>query len=453
MRASDIIRKKRDGQELTAEEIGFFVNGVVRDEIPEYQASALLMAICLRGMTDEETAALTEAMLGSGSTINLGGITGIKADKHSTGGVGDKTSIVLGPLMATMGIKVPMVSGRALGHTGGTLDKLESIPGFRTELSVEEFRENLKTVGFSVMGQTDDIAPADRELYALRDVTATVESIPLIASSIMSKKLAEGIDGLVLDVKTGSGAFMKGIEEARALARTMVNIGNRMGVRTVALITDMEQPLGKTVGNSLEIKECIAALRGKGSRDLMELTLTLAAWMLSIADCIGDEVPLRKISGQTMKKYRDEIMDFVEKGDAFKKFVEFIDAQHGDPEVAFKPAGLPGADYVREVRADRDGYIRRLDAEAVGTASMLLGAGRTRAEDTVDPAAGIILNKKTGDRVSAGEPIAMLHTNDEGLFTDAEEEFLSGVEIGERETARRKLIHEVVMPQGPGAQV
>jgi pyrimidine-nucleoside phosphorylase len=446
MRAYDIIRKKRDGQELTAGEIGFFVNGIVRDEIPEYQASALLMAICLRGMTDEETANLTEAMLRSGSTINLDGLTGIKADKHSTGGVGDKTSIVLGPLMATMGIKVPMVSGRALGHTGGTLDKLESIPGFRTDLSAEEFRENLRTVGFSVMGQTDDIAPADRELYALRDVTATVESIPLIASSIMSKKLAEGIDGLVLDVKTGSGAFMKGIEEARALARAMVNIGNRMGVLTVALITDMEQPLGKTVGNSLEIKECIAALRGKGSRDLMELTLTLATWMLGIADSIGEEVPLRKMNAQTAKKYRDEITDFVEKGDAFKKFVEFVDAQHGNPEVAFKPAELPRADYVREVRADRDGYIRRLDAEAVGTASMLLGAGRTRAEDTVDPSAGIILNKKTGDRVKAGEPIAMLHANDEGLFTDAEEEFLSGLEIGQRETARRKLIHEVVMP-------
>ncbi|GAB4387301.1 MAG: pyrimidine-nucleoside phosphorylase [Thermodesulfovibrionales bacterium] len=446
MRAYDIIRKKRDGEELSKEEIGFFINGVVRDEIPNYQASAFLMAVCLKGMTDAETIALTEAMLRSGTVLDLGSVSGVKVDKHSTGGVGDKTSIIVAPLMAAMGIKVPMVSGRALGHTGGTLDKLESIPGFRTGLSVEEFKRNVSELGASIMGQTDDLAPADRELYALRDVTATVESVPLIASSIMSKKLAEGVDGLVLDVKTGSGAFMAGMDEARALARTLVNIGNAMGVRTVALITDMDQPLGKTVGNSLEIKECVAALRGKGPRDLMEVTLTLSAWMLSLADSLTEDVPLARMTGETLKRYKDEMMDFIEKGDAFKKFVELVDAQGGDPEVAFKPALLPGADYIKEIRADRDGYVTRLDARAVGTASMLLGAGRTRAEDEVDPAAGIILVKKVGDRVKQGEPVAMLHTNDEGLFYDAEEEFLAGFEIGEREKAKKKLIREIVMP-------
>lgn len=446
MRAYEIIRKKRDGGELTREEITFFINGVVWGKVPDYQASAFLMAVYLRGMTDTETVALTEAMLRTGKVLDLGDVTGVKVDKHSTGGVGDKPSIILAPVIAAMGVKVPMVSGRALGHTGGTLDKIESIPGLRTDLSVEEFRQNLKDVGFSIMGQTEELAPADRKLYGLRDATATVESIPLIASSIMSKKLAEGIGGLVLDVKTGSGAFMKTPEEARALARAMVNIGNSMGVRTMALVTDMSEPLGRTVGNALEIKECIAALRGKGAKDLMELTLTLVAWMLNMADSLSEETPLQMMSPQTLNKYKNEALDFIEKGDAFKKFVEFVDAQHGDPETAFTPARLPKAPLVREIKAARDGFIKKLDAASVGEASMLLGAGRKRAEDSIDHGAGIILNRKVGQKVRAGEQVAALYASDEGLFDGAEEAFLGGLEIGDREPARRGLLREVILP-------
>jgi pyrimidine-nucleoside phosphorylase len=446
MRAYEIIRKKRDGEELTKGEISFFMDGVVREEVPDYQASAFLMAVYLKGMTEAETVSLTEAMLRSGKVLDLGDVTGVKVDKHSTGGVGDKPSIILAPVMAAMGVKVPMISGRGLGHTGGTLDKLESIPGLKTDLSEEEFRDNLKEVGFSIMGQTGELAPADRKLYGLRDVTATVESVPLIASSIMSKKLAEGAGGLVLDVKTGSGAFMKTLEEARALARAMVNIGNSMGVRTMALVTDMSEPLGRTVGNALEIKECISALRGKGAKDLMDLTLTLIAWMLNMADSLSEETPLGMMSPQTLNKYKNEALDFIEKGDAFKKFVEFIDAQHGDPEAAFAPASLPNAPLSREIKAERDGFVKRLDALAVGMASMLLGAGRSKAGEAIDPGAGIILNKKVGEPVKAGEQIAALYASDEGLFRDAEEAFLSGFETGDREPARRALVREVILP-------
>jgi pyrimidine-nucleoside phosphorylase len=441
MRAYDVIRKKREGNELTSKEISF----ILSPDVPDYQVSAFLMAVYLKGMTDKETVALTRAMMHSGTVLDLGGISAPKVDKHSTGGVGDKTSIILAPLMATMGVKVPMISGRGLGHTGGTLDKLESMPGLRTDITADEFMENVKTVGMSIMGQSEDLVPADRRLYGLRDVTATVESIPLIASSIMSKKLASGIGGLVLDVKTGAGAFMKSLKDAEELARTMVKIGNSMGVMTAAVITDMQQPLGKTVGNSLELKECISALRGGGGKDLMEVTLTLAAWMLNITDALSEEVPLKKMSGQTIKKYIHETMDFLDKGDAFKKFVEFVDAQHGDPEAAFTPGLLPSAAFTRHIKAEKDGAIRRLDAEAVGTASMLLGAGRKKAGDTVDHSAGIILNRKMGDEVKAGEPVAMLHSNDEALFKDAEDVFLSGLEIGKREKAARRLIHKVIM--------
>jgi pyrimidine-nucleoside phosphorylase len=446
MRAYEVIRKKREGGELTKEEITFFINGVAGGGVPDYQASAFLMAVYLKGMTDAETVALTEAMLGTGKVLDLGDVTGVKVDKHSTGGVGDKPSIIVAPVMAAMGVKVPMVSGRGLGHTGGTLDKLESIPGLRTDLSVEEFRQNLKDVGFSIMGQTEELAPADRKLYALRDATATVESIPLIASSIMSKKLAEGTGGLVLDVKVGSGAFMKTPEEARALARAMVNIGNSMGVRTMALVTDMSEPLGRTVGNALEIKECIAALRGKGARDLMELALTLIAWMLNMADSLSEETPLEMMSAQTLSKYKNEALDFIEKGDAFKKFVEFVDAQHGDPETAFTPARLPKAPLTREIKAGRDGFIKTLDAASVGEASMLLGAGRKMAEDSIDHGAGIILSRKVGQKVRAGEQVAALYASQEGLFDEAEEAFLRGLEIGDREPAKRGLVREVLLP-------
>lgn len=444
MRTQDIIRKKRDNGELGGEEIDFFVSGLAGGAIPDYQASAFLMAVYLNGMTEAETVSLTRAMLQSGATLSTGGVSGPKVDKHSTGGVGDKTSIILAPLVAAMGIRVPMVSGRALGHTGGTLDKLEAVPGLRTSLSPEEALRNLREPGFFIMGQTADIAPADRKLYALRDVTATVESIPLIAASIMSKKLAEGLDGLVLDVKTGSGAFMKTREDARALAGAMVNIGNSMGVKTVALITDMDQPLGRTVGNSLEIKECISALRGRGAEDLMDLTLTLAAWMLNIGDAVSEESELSPLTDFAMRNYRHEAMEYLEKGDAFRKFVEFMDAQGGDPEAAFKPASLPMAPETLQIKAGRGGYIQRLDAGAVGAASMLLGAGRERAEDAVDPAAGIVLNKKVGDKVEAGEPVAMFHFNDSKRANEAEEAFRLGLEIGDRDVAKRPLVLDVI---------
>jgi pyrimidine-nucleoside phosphorylase len=446
MQAHDIIRKKRDGGTLTREEIDFLIDGHLKDEVPDYQMSAFLMAVCLKGMDNAETVALTETMLRSGTVLDLKDITGTKVDKHSTGGVGDKTSIILAPLMAAMGLKVPMLSGRGLGHTGGTLDKLDSIPGLRTEIPVEEFQLNLKDPGFSIMGQTGEIAPADRKLYALRDVTATVESIPLIAASIMSKKLAEGAEGLVLDVKVGRGAFMKTLKDARALAKTMVNIGNSMGVRTVAVITNMDEPLGKTVGNALEIKECITALHGTWARDLKEVTMTLAAWMLTMADSLTEEVPLKSMNTQTKKRYINEAIDFIEKGDAFKKFVEFVDAQHGDPETAFKPAELPSAKETKQLLAEKEGYLRVLDAAAVGKASMLLGAGRQKADDEIDPAAGIILTRKTGDYVKAGEPLAMFHYGERARLDEATEAFLSGVEISPDEPSIRKLIHEVVMP-------
>jgi pyrimidine-nucleoside phosphorylase len=445
MRAQDIIKKKRDGGKLSSEELKFFIDGIVEGAIPDYQGSALLMAVFLNGMDDEETVSLTRAMMDSGETLALEGVIGPKVDKHSTGGVGDKPSIILAPLLATMGIKVPMVSGRGLGHTGGTLDKLESISGLRTDIVQEELREHLKNPGLFMIGQTEGLAPADKKLYALRDVTATVESIPLIASSIMSKKLAEGVQGLLLDVKTGSGAFMKEPEQAMKLARTMVDIGNSMGVKTAALITDMDQPLGKTVGNALEIKECISVLKGRGSGDLMELTMILAAWMLNIADAISEETEVKKMNKPTLGKYQREAMEFIDKGDAFKKFVEFIDAQHGDPEVAFTPALLPSASATKHITSEREGFIRKLDAESVGTAAMMLGAGRVRVEDTIDHAAGIILNKKVGDYVKAGEPVAQFHYNNEDLLKDAEDAFRSGLEIGPRETATRPLVLGIVM--------
>jgi pyrimidine-nucleoside phosphorylase len=450
VRIPDIIRKKRDGNRLTDEEITFFISGVTDGSIPDYQASALLMATFLIGMTDEETVSLTKAMIRSGSTLDTRHIPGMKIDKHSTGGVGDKTSIILAPLMAAMGTRVPMISGRGLGHTGGTLDKLEAIPGFRTDLSLEESLEQLGTVGCFVAGQTQALVPADRRLYALRDVTATVDSVPLIATSVMSKKLAEGLDGLVLDVKTGAGAFMRELDDARRLARLMVKIGMSFGVTTVAVITDMEQPLGKTVGNALELKECVSALRGKGAPDLMEVTLTLAAWMLNVADAVSEGLPPRRMNDFSMRSYRHEVMEFIDRGDAFRKFLELVDAQDGEAEALLRPAALPSATETHQVVAEQDGHIRSLDGEAVGKASMLLGAGRARAGDTVDPAAGIILNKKVGDTVEKGEPVAMLHTSDSRALPDAAETFLSGMEIGDREKAPRPLVHEVIIEEPVG---
>lgn len=446
MRAQDIIRKKRDGGELSEQEIEFLIRGVASGDVPDYQAAAFLMAVYFQGATDEETVALTKAMMHSGQVLDLGDVKSPRVDKHSTGGVGDKPSIILAPLLAAMDVKVPMVSGRGLGHTGGTLDKLESIPGMKTALSIEEFKATLNSVGAAMMGQTGQMVPADRKLYALRDVTATVESIPLIASSIMSKKLAEDIEGLVLDVKTGAGAFMQSLEDARRLARTMVRIGSSMGVKTVALITSMEQPLGRTVGNALEIKECITALKGKWSEDLKALILTLAAWMLNVGDCVSEEVDVRPMKDFALRSQKHDAMEYIERGDAFKKFVELVDAQGGNPEVAFKPNMLPTASRTKPVLSPSEGFIRKLNARAVGEASMLLGAGRSRMEDSIDPASGIILNRKVGDSVRAGEPVAMLHYNDDAALAQAEEAFLSALEIGKQEAGVSPLIMETITP-------
>ncbi len=446
MRAVDLIKKKRDGGELHKEEISFLISGHLAGAIPDYQMAAFLMAVYHKGMTEPETIALASAMLDTGRKVDLSGISGVKVDKHSTGGVGDKTSIILAPLMAAMGMKMPMIVGRGLGHTGGTLDKLASIPGFRTDLSIEEFRECIATVGCAIMGQSEEIAPSDRRLYALRDCTSTVESIPLIAASVMSKKLSEGIDALLLDVKTGSGAFMEDIHDARALARLMVNIGNSMGVKTIALITDMSAPLGRAVGNSLEIKECISALKGACAPDLFELTLTLAAWMAHLSDSVSEETEPQRLGEHIIKKYKDEVRDYMDHGDAFAKLLEMIDAQHGNPESAFNPSLFPKAVNLKPVLSPWTGYVRKLDARSVGHASMLLGAGRSRMEDGIDLAAGIVLGKKPGDPVKAGEPLAVLHTNRPGTLTEAEHVFLSGVEIGDREPARPRIVFEAVLP-------
>ena len=445
MRIYDIIRKKRDKAELIDAEIDFFIKGLISGSCSGPQASALLMAIFLNGMSEAETVSLTRAMLASGPTLDSEGIPGLKIDKHSTGGVGDKTSIILAPLLAAMGVRVPMISARALAHTGGTLDKIETIAGLNTTLKPDEMTGLLKDIGMFIAGQTEEIAPADRILYALRGSTATVESIPLIAASIMSKKLSEGLDGLVLDVKTGSGAFMENIEDARALARTMISIGNSMGVKTIAVITDMDQPLGRTVGNALEIKECISALRGRWADDLKELTLNLGARILQMNDALAEDAELGRMTEFTRRSYVHESMEFMEKGDVFKKFVEFVDAQGGDPEVVFNPSTLPSASHIHEINADASGVIRHLDAKAVGTSAMLLGAGRKAQGDEIDPAAGIILNRKRGAQVEQGDIIALLHTNDPALTKDAEEAFRAGLVISDREVAPRPLIHEVLM--------
>ncbi len=445
MRAYDLIKKKRDGSYLSKEEIGFLITKYLSNEIPDYQMSSFLMAVYFNGMTDNETAALTETMLLSGNRIDLSGISEAKVDKHSTGGVGDKTSIILAPLIAAMNVKVPMIAGRGLGHTGGTIDKLESIPNLRTNLSLNEFKDTVKNVGFSIIGATDELAPADKKIYNLRDATATVESIPLIAASIMSKKLASGIEGLVLDVKFGSGAFMKTIQDARLLAKMMVNIGNSMGIRTVAIITDMSQPLGKTVGNGLEIKECISALRGKMSEDLKEVVLTLGSWMVYVADCVIEDVKISKLPEHVIIRYKSELMDFIEKGDAFKKFVEFIDAQGGEPEIAFKPNLIPPAGKIKQVLLPSKGYIQTMDAEKVGLASMLLGAGRQAQGDKIDVSAGIIINKKVGDYITTDEPVALLHYNDDSRIKEAEGMFLSAIEIGEIPPDKKPVIIDTVI--------
>jgi pyrimidine-nucleoside phosphorylase/thymidine phosphorylase len=398
VRAYEIIHAKREGRPLAPEAIAALVDGFTRGEVPDYQMAAFCMAVFFRGMDDGEVAALTRAMLESGEVLDLSDVPGAKVDKHSTGGVGDKVSLALAPLAAACGVKVPMISGRGLGHTGGTLDKLEAIPGFRVDLPVERFREIVRGVGACLIGQTARLAPADRKLYALRDVTATVESIPLIAASIMSKKLAEGIDGLVLDVKVGSGAFMKSPADARTLARTLAAIGRSMGKRVTALLTSMEEPLGCAVGNALEVAEAVETLRGGGPEDLREVTVALTAEMLLLGGVA--EAPAAA---------RAAVEGAIADGRGLSKLAEIVSAQGGDPEAIRDPARLPRAPSVRDVPAPASGFVRAIDAEAIGLASVALGAGRARVDDRIDPAVGIVVHRKVEDRVERGEPLCTIH--------------------------------------------
>ena len=433
-RAIDVIRKKRDGGELSRGEIDYLVNSYTVGDIPDYQISAWLMAVLWRGMTRAETAALTDAMLRSGEVLDLSSLAAKKVDKHSTGGVGDKTSLVLAPLAAAAGVAVPMISGRGLGHTGGTLDKLEAIPGFNVNLPVAEFRRVLESCSCAMIGQTAEIAPADRKLYALRDVTGTVESPYLICASIMSKKLAEGIDALVLDVKTGSGAFMKNEKDAAFLAELMVETGERMGKQVVALITDMDQPLGCMIGNALEVVEVVEVLRGEGPQDLRDLCLELSGWMLhlgGVADTVADG-----------KKQSERL---IASGKALERFRKMVELQSGDPRTIDDPKKLPQARKTTMVSSPRNGYLASLQCEQVGTACVILGGGRERKEDSVDPAVGIVLHKKVGDAVSAGEPLATIHYNTESRANRAKQLLTESYRIADAPAReKRPLIHRVI---------
>jgi len=433
MRAVDVIMKKRDGGALSREEIRFFVDGVTAGTLPEYQTSALLMAVLLRGMTAGETAWLTDAMVHSGIRVDLRDIPGVKVDKHSTGGVGDKTSLILAPLAAACGVPVPMMSGRGLGHTGGTLDKLEAIPGFRVNLSLEDMKAALVRTRCAMIGQTAQIAPADKKLYALRDVTGTVESIPLISASIMSKKIAEGIDALVLDVKTGSGAFMKTEADSRRLAESLVSIGNASGVRTEAIITLMETPLGCAVGNALEVIECLEVLKGRGPADLIDVSVELAARMLVLGKVAPDRADAeRRIRGA------------IASGEGLECFRRIIEIQGGDPGVVDDYQRLPHVSGRHVVTAGRTGYVSRLDAELVGRASVALGAGRDRVEDPVDPAVGIIVRAKPGDQVQTGDAVLELHYRDRPRLDAAVQLLGHAITIGGERPASRPLIVEEV---------
>jgi pyrimidine-nucleoside phosphorylase len=434
MLVTDLIRRKRDGAELQRNEIEFLVNGYTRDQIPDYQMSAWLMAVLLRGMTRAELAALTETMLNSGQVLDFSELGAAKTDKHSTGGVGDKTSLIVAPIVAAGGLYVPMISGRGLGHTGGTLDKLESIPGFNVNLSVTDFRRVLAQCGAALIGQTAEIAPADKKLYALRDVTGTVESPYLICASIMSKKLAEGIDALVLDVKTGSGAFMKSEKDAVFLAELMVETGQRLGKRVCALITDMNQPLGRAVGNALEVAECIEVLNGQGPDDLRELSLVLSASMFLLGKRVRGVAEGRALAEQ-----------MISSGKAREKFREMIGLQGGNAAVMENPGLLPQAKHKSEVKSPATGFITSIMCEQIGTAGVLLGGGRARKEDSVDPAVGIIVHKKLGDSVVAGEALCTVHYNSAERLASAAPLIEKSYTIGSSAPLQaRPLVHRVI---------
>ena len=432
MRMVDIIEKKRDGHPLSKEEISFFVKGYTDGSIPDYQASALAMAILFRDMNKEETANLTEAMMHSGDTIDLSAISGVKVDKHSTGGVGDKTSLVLGPLVASCGAKLAKMSGRGLGHTGGTLDKMESVPGTSISRSEEEFIKQVNDIGIAIIGQTAQIDPADKKLYALRDVTGTVESIPLIASSIMSKKLASGSDTILLDVKFGSGAFMKTLDRARLLAKTMVEIGDSLHRDTRAILTDMDEPLGMAVGNNLEVKEAIATLQGRGPKDLVELVTYAGAIMLEQAHLVS-----------SYEEGRARIQKAIADGSGFKKLVELFKAQGGDVSYLKDPSKFPVAKYALPIYAEKEGYISRIDSLTIGVSSMKLGGGRATMDDLIDMSAGIVLNKKIGDHVSKGELLATCYTNKEKV-DEVLADVLKAFEIQDEKPADRPIVFEYI---------
>lgn len=431
MRPYELIKAKRDGRSLAPDAIHDFVSGYTQGSIPDYQMAAMCMAIYFRGLDSLELGAWTRSMLRSGEVLDLSDIPGMKVDKHSTGGVGDKVSLCLAPLVAACGVPVPMISGRGLGHTGGTLDKLESIPGFRVDLSVQDYRKMIREVGACLIGQTATLAPADKKLYALRDVTATVESIPLIASSIMSKKLAEGIDALVLDVKVGSGAFMKNVADGRKLARTLIEIGAQMNRKVTALLTDMDQPLGRAVGNALEVTEAVALLRGRAPPDLTEVTFALSAEMLVLG---------RKATNG--EQARAQLQEAVRNGAALRKLQEIVRWQGGDPGAIEDPSLLPQARGTMEVLAPSPGFAVAIDAEAVGLAAMALGAGREKVDSTIDPAVGIVLLKKAGDAVAEREPLARIHYNRAERVEDVKVRILRAFRLEPTPPEPRPLILE-----------
>ena len=433
MRMYDLIMKKRNGGNLSREEIEYMITEYTADRIPDYQMSAMMMAVYFQGMSAEETVALTMAMAHSGDMMDLSAISGIKVDKHSTGGVGDKTSIALTPMVAACGVKIAKMSGRGLGHTGGTIDKLESFAGFTTGISAEHFVNQVNEIGVSIMGQTADIAPADKKLYALRDVTATVDNMSLIASSIMSKKLASGADAIVLDVKTGSGAFMKKEQDSFALAKEMVTLGNMAGRKTIAVVSDMDQPLGRAVGNALEVEEAIATLRGEGPEDFAKVCMTLGSYMLIAGGVAPDE-----------ENARQRLKTVIEDGSALKKLAEFVQAQGGDPQAVYDTALLPKASIVEEIRSNNDGYVSKIDCDEIGICSLLLGGGRETKDSVIDLSVGLILHKKVGDTVAAGDVLATIYANDRDKLNAAKERFLKAYHFSDSFTKIPSLIKGIV---------
>lgn len=428
MRMYDLISKKKYGEKLSKEEIDYMIKGYIKGDIPDYQISVMLMAIYFQGMTPEETANLTIAMAKSGDIIDLSTIEGVKVDKHSTGGVGDKTTLIIGPIVAACGAKVAKMSGRGLGHTGGTLDKLESIPGYKIDIAEDEFIKIVNEIGVSVVGQTGNLAPADKMLYALRDVTATVDSIPLIASSIMSKKLAAGSDCILLDVKTGSGAFMKTVDDSIELAKTMVEIGEHAGKKTMAIITDMDIPLGHNIGNSLEVIESVETLKGEGPDDLTEVCIILASNMLHLA------------GKGSLEECEELVKNSISDGSALQKLADMVKAQGGDDSVILDTDKFPKSPYSYQVKAPRDGYISHMDTEKCGIASMLLGAGRETKDSVLDYSAGIVLNKKTGEKAKEDDVIAVLYASNEELFEKAKETLLEAYSFTDEEVETRPLV-------------